>query len=299
MPWTAAIPHNNMDIVDPHLHFFNHAEGDYAWLSPHNPPFWPDKAALHKPALPHLLPAHGPVSVAGFVHIEAGFDNAHPWREIHWLNRICRRPFKAVACIDLTGNDFHPQLDALRQLPSVSGVRDILDEAAADILARPVVRHRFRALATAGLSFDAQLDMCDRNAVRQLCRLLEATPQLPVIINHAGLVPHEAEGYRQWRRNLRDVAEFPNVAIKLSGWEMLQRNWHWPFVQGVMEAVLREFDLSQVMLASNYPLCRWRMPYRQLWQGYLRLVPAPLQRALLRDNACRWYGLTPSDDNGR
>lgn len=281
-----------MDIVDPHLHFFNHTDGDYTWLSPHNPPFWPDKAELHRPALPHLLPGHGPVNIAGFVHIEAGFDNARPWREIHWLNRVCRRPFKAVACIGLAGNAFHPQLDALRQLPSVSGVRDILDDAAADMLSRPAIRHRLRQLGEAGLSFDAQLHLGDRNAVRQLSRLLEDNPQLQVIINHAGFPPQEAEGLRQWRSGLRTVAAFPNVAIKLSGWEMAQRDWQWSFVRTVTDEVLSLFDRSQVMVASNYPLCRWRMPYRQLWQGYLRLIPEPLQRTLLHDNACHWYGLT-------
>ena len=229
--------------------------------------------------------------MAGFVHIEAGFDNTRPWREIHWLNRVCDRPFKAVACIDLTGNGFHPQLDALRQLPSVSGVREILDDAAGDILSRPAIRHRLRRLAEAGLSFDAQLHLHDRNTVQQLCQLLEDTPQLRVIINHAGFAPKESAEYRQWQRGLRALAAFPNVAIKLSGWEMGQRQWQWSFVQKVLDDVLGVVDRSQVMLASNYPLCRWRMPYRQLWQGYMRLLPESSQQALLHDNACRWYGL--------
>ncbi|GGW80379.1 amidohydrolase family protein [Alteromonas halophila] len=280
-----------MKIVDPHLHFFNPDEGDYHWLAPQNPPFWPDKHRLWEPALPHLLPVAGEPAVAGFVHIEAGFDNQRPWREIHWLNRVCRLPFKAVAGIDLTGSAFNAQLAALCQMNSVVGVRYILDDNAAQILSAPQTIHRLQAIAAAGLSFDAQFALSDRHAVKALCHVLEKTPALRVIINHGGVPVPKGGAQRDWRAGLKTLAQYPQVAIKLSGWEMQQRDWQWQHVQHVLETVLTHVDTSRVMLASNYPLCRWRMPYASLWQGYRRLLPPALQQPLLAANACHWYQL--------
>ena len=65
-----------MDILDPHLHLFNLKSGDYHWLSPDNPPFWSDKAVIAKNFNESHLLLSTPFNLKGFVHIEAGFDNA-------------------------------------------------------------------------------------------------------------------------------------------------------------------------------------------------------------------------------
>ncbi len=183
------------------------------------------------------------------------------------------------------------QLDALCALPAVTGVRHILDEHAGEVLTHPVVRHRFAQLATAGLSFDAQLNLSDQGAAPSLAALAERNPQLRIIINHAGFPPADAQGYRLWLRALRALADCENVAIKLSGWEMTRRNWHWSHMVQVTTDVLETFAPTAVMLASNYPLCRWTHPYAALWQGYARHLPAHWHRPLMLDNARHWYRL--------
>ena len=50
----ADIPHNehmpmSLKIIDPHVHFFNLAEGQYTWLQGENPPAWPNLELIKQP----------------------------------------------------------------------------------------------------------------------------------------------------------------------------------------------------------------------------------------------------------
>ena len=95
-----------------------------------------------------------------------------------------------------------------------------------------------------------------------------------------------------WRNNLRYLAETGQVAFKFSGLEMQERNWQWPRASFMLNTLLETVEISQLMFASNYPLCQWRMPYEKLWQGYLDIT-APLsdeqKTALFSLNAKHWY----------
>ncbi|HAD88873.1 MAG TPA: amidohydrolase, partial [Alteromonas macleodii] len=81
--------------IDPHIHFFALNEGHYGWLKPANAPFWPDKKAIAKHTTEHMLYCASLGQLGGFVHIEAGYDNERPWREIAFLERHCTLPFRS------------------------------------------------------------------------------------------------------------------------------------------------------------------------------------------------------------
>ena len=93
-----------MKIIDPHLHLFALELGHYHWLKAENPPFWPDKQHIYKSFDETDLMLTAPYSLAGFIHIEAGFDNEQPWRELAALEQSCNKPFRAIANIDLTSS---------------------------------------------------------------------------------------------------------------------------------------------------------------------------------------------------
>ena len=76
-------------IIDPHLHLFDLKQGDYHWLKADNPPNWPDKNVINNTFDEQDLSLSPPLSLAGFVHIEAGFDNLQPWRELNYLQKSC------------------------------------------------------------------------------------------------------------------------------------------------------------------------------------------------------------------
>ena len=124
-----------MKVIDPHLHLFDLSQGQYRWLRAGNPPNWPDKHLIQRNFADGDLELNGEIELAGFVHIEAGFDNEASWREIEWLENSVKKPFRSIACVDLTWpvEDFQVAISKLQQYSSFVGVRHILDD---DTLAR-------------------------------------------------------------------------------------------------------------------------------------------------------------------
>jgi L-fuconolactonase len=290
-----------MNWIDPHIHFFALQHGRYDWLKPTNPPYWRDKSVIAHSVYERDLFQGNHAALSGFVHIEAGFDNGQPWREVAFLEQHCIKPFRSVANIDLQSSTSLSDIDRLKRFRSVVGLRHILDDDAATLLRSPKVLHSLKHMAANNLSFDAQFDITDAASVRALLNVVERIPELTVIVNHVAAAPFlpdvlladalaaegslPAEGscskhansnrhsysslaYTKWQRNLRALAQCNNMAFKFSGMEMQDRQWTWPYVERLLNTALDILPTDNIMLASNFPLCTWRMPYAQLLKGY-------------------------------
>lgn len=282
--------------IDPHIHFFALDEGQYHWLKPQNPPYWPDKAEISAPIYEQDLFAQSQDQLAGFIHIEAGFDNQRPWREIQFLERHCTQPFKAIACIDLLAPEAASHITLLSRMKSVTGLRHILDDDALTILKDPKAQWCLSHMASVGLSFEVQADIACVETVRALLHLIARCPSLKLAINHVAVAPSDTSSlsFSHWRKNVRELGLTGQVAFKFSGLEMQNRAWTWQHASTRFETLISEVDIDSIMFASNYPLSSWCMPYANLWQGYKRMSSAlgkQAQQKLCLLNARAWYGL--------
>ena len=169
-----------MRIIDPHIHLFDLEKGDYQWLRPENPPYWPDKSLIAKSFSEQDLTLKSPVTLAGFVHIEAGFDNAKPWREVEWLEQNCQVLFRSVAMLDITLSPavFEKQLTKLVHYKSVAAIRYILDDHALVILSNPNSEINLQKIAKQNLSFELQLSIENTQAVDRLIEIISATSEI-------------------------------------------------------------------------------------------------------------------------
>lgn len=288
-------------IIDPHLHFFELSLGHYHWLKEGAAPYWPDKANIRQNFHEKALTLNQETTLAGFVHIEAGFDNVQPWREIAWLESSCTLPFKTVAGIDLTLNkdDFVTQSSRVAQYQSVVGCRHILDEQAYSLLCQKNVQDNLAYLARNHLSFDLQMSLNDKPAVDSLIQILENLPSLRLIINHAGWPPitstethrkTQQSTWQQWQSSLEALSAFKHCAIKCSGWEMLDRQYKSQWQFDIISQCIHAFGDKRVMLASNFPLVLLKQDYHALWEHYLKLDLTQKQiTALTYANAAHWY----------
>ena len=123
-----------------------------------------------------------------------------------------------------------------------------------DPLLDPVWRAGFGKLARHGLSFDLQLYPSQMaNAVE----LADAHPDIPLIINHAGLpTDRNAEGLAAWRAGLKALAERPQVSIKISGLGITDRAWTLQSIQPVVLTCIETFGTRRAMFASDFPVER-------------------------------------------
>lgn len=290
----------NNSIIDPHLHLFNLEQGHHHWLRDPGAPSWPNLDRIRRSHTEADLLAATPYPLAGLVHIEAGFDNDHPVRELSWLQQaITHTPYRAIAYarIDQPTADFAAAIHALQQT-ALAGIRDITEGEDASRLRAPTVVQNLAHLADQGLIFEAQFNWDNLDAAQAIADYAHSMPSLRLVLNHAGL-PLQLEA---WQQGLGLLHQCPNTQVKFSGLELITAP-----VSAVwlLQALLEGFGDKRVMLASNFPVCHITQDYAALWQGYRQLVAelaetrglspseqAALWQALSHSNARQCYGFT-------
>ncbi|AAZ25887.1 amidohydrolase family protein [Colwellia psychrerythraea] len=315
-----------VNIIDPHLHLFDRSRGDYHWLKSENPPFWPDKSLIRHDfdieALNNTLHTNSKINLAGFVHIEAGFDNAEPWHELEYIESLPCQKNRTIASIDLlvTPEHFQATLQRLQQYQSLIGARHILDEQAAAILTNKNAQQNFAKLnEITDFIFELQLPLADESAINLiplLTQTITTNSQLRFVINHAGFPPKRVpkdincHAWQLWQQHISELAKYPNVFIKCSGWEMQDREYSMSWFSEVTSFCISTFSIERVMLASNFPLCLLgkklgkevgkelrHKSYVSYWQDILESTVIEQcskneKNALLFSNALRIYQLS-------
>jgi len=267
-------------IFDSHIHLFDLQQGEYAWLQrllPERKSIIAKDFGLHDLSLPPSF------SLAGFVHIEAGFDNHQP----------C---FRSIACVDLVQapSDFGRTLKRLAEHASFVGVRHILDADALYILREPNAQRNLAQLNEQGLVFELQIQMLYANAKnegsaneqREMLSLIIETfiplSDLRIVVNHAGFMPisaassHSADSeslkkqyryeYDIWQQAMLMLAELPNLYVKCSGWEMTNTDYKTVDIEQGLGFLLNAFGSQRLMLASNFPLVLFAKSYAEYWR---------------------------------
>lgn len=295
-----------MEIVDPHVHFWEIGQGNQPWLTNPTPNLLGDYRPMAKDYGPAELRADAAgLALAGAVHIEA--DAVDPVAETRWL--AAATADDALPSAIVIGGDLS-RPDALDTLAAqiacsdrVRGMRQILN-VHADPLYDYVGRHfmgegqwqaNFAALAELGLSFDLQIYP---EQMPRASTLAAAHPDLSIVLNHAGMYVdrHGVAGWRAWRDGLRLLAAQPNVAVKLSGFGMLDHGWTVGSIRPLVLEAIDAFGVERCLFASNFPVDSLYADYGELWAAYADVVAdasAADKQALFADNARRVYRLAP------
>ena len=262
-------------FIDPHLHLWDTQQGQYHWLrNASNLPSQVGESELHCEA---------------YVHIEAGFDNTQPWRELAWLESATTKPMRAITTLDLTlpSQIFMEYLTKCAQYTSCVGGRHIMDTAALNLLGNPQVIENLNTLAQHGYLFEAQFDAADHEVTGRVSDLLHAHTDWRWVINHCGYPALSSLEQDNWRAGMITLSQIPSLVIKCSGFEMQDTHFAWAEVRHVIDQCIECFGHERVLLASNYPLLSWRMSYREYW-SYLTQAYAN-RPELYYDNAKRVY----------
>ena len=126
----------------------------------------------------------------------------------------------------------------------------------------------------------------------ELAEVADAFPDLPIIVNHCGGIVRigayagrEQEVHAHWRSAMRDLAQRPNVYVKLGGLGMRingfgfhenetppssqQLAQHWaPWILGCIEA----FGPDRCMFESNFPVDKGSYGFSNGWNAFKRLT---------------------------
>ncbi len=266
-------------IIDPHLHLWQRDKGEYGWLhklaKQGDIPFYQDFLADD-------LALSAPLTLSGFVHIEAGFNNAAPWQELAWLQNIKAPPFKYIGAL-------MAQSAVVKQVADDACVGVRLIAETDNCLKAPELSGTLRELAHRNKLFEVQLNLSCPKQLSALCQLLENTPDLTCVLEHGGWVgandlTHLASAY--------DVlSKYPHCYIKLSGLEMTPIRDVTSTLTHALEQALEHFGNERTMLASNFPLALWQAAdFNAFWQAlYITFGSHPAWHAISFANAKRIY----------
>jgi predicted TIM-barrel fold metal-dependent hydrolase len=124
----------------------------------------------------------------------------------------------------------------------------------------------FSRLAGLNLSFDAQIYS---HQASDLARLASENPDTTIILDHA-CMPHDqsAEGLSEWRSAVEQLAEMPNICIKISGFGMVDNQWTPDSVVPLIRHCVDSFGCKRSMFGSNFPVDKLMSSWDRLWQTF-------------------------------
>jgi predicted TIM-barrel fold metal-dependent hydrolase len=176
----------------------------------------------------------------------------------------------------------------------------------------------FERLVARGLRFDAWVYS---GQLPDVTALAQRFPEAKIVLDHLGTpvgvggpvadvgtsADERARILGSWREDLARLAEHKNVFAKISGLAMpiLGFGFHTrpepPSIDELSESfaplvrhALDVFGLERCFFASNFPMDKPSAPYERIFAAYRRLAAErgpQVPRALLRDNALRFYGV--------
>ena len=184
----------------------------------------------------------------------------------------------------------------------------------AGLLADANFRRGFAQLARHGLSFDAWLY---HPQIGELAALACAFPDIAIVLDHCGgplgVGPYAGrrdEVFTTWRASIRNIAQAPNVCVKLGGLGMAISGYDFhlqedpPLSQTLAEAwrpwfetCIEAFGVERCMFESNFPVDKGSCSYIVLWNAFKRVtagMSAMERAALFHDTAARVYRIAPA-----
>lgn len=220
---------------------------------------------------------------------------------------------RIAAYLDQALNRAPDRLRGIRQGTPHHPTRDLPGTAPPGILTDPGFRAGFRHLAPRRLSFDAAVF---HHQLPELAALADAFPTSTIILNHSGTAFAIDENdvdrrtvFRQWRTDLHQLAQRPNVLCKISGlglpfwgfgfenrtttigYQELATAWT-PYVETAIDA----FGPHRCMMASDYPADSQSAGFVPLWNALkhiTRNASSEEKAALFHSTASRTYRLPP------
>jgi L-fucono-1,5-lactonase len=276
--------------IDGHQHFWDPARVPLPWLRP-------EHAAIARAFDPaELEPQLTASNVAATILVQSAcsdedndlmFEHA---RRYDWIAAVVA--WLALEDPNLTG----ARLEQLQAEPKLRGVRHLIhDEADPHWILRPAVLESLALVESAGLVLE--LPAVFPRHLADVPELARRFPDLTIVIDHLGKPPLGRPQLRDWSRQLRDAASYPNVAAKISGLNTtLERpDWNASDLIPAVETAVEAFAPDRLLCGSDWPVSLLNNgDYQHIWdetRRALELVAPTELEMLLSTTARRLYEL--------
>ena len=272
--------------IDSHHHLWRYDAAEYGWITEDMPDLRRDFLSAE------LRSQLNEAKVDGSVVVQA----RQSLEETHWLLEMAQEApiFGVIGWAPIAAEDFPAILDDLRQNPLLKGLRHVVQAEPPQFLARADFQRGIHHFAGTGLVYDLLV------YAHQLPEGIAFVDQFPVqsfVLDHMGkpaIAQHEID---LWSRNVRELAQRPNVTCKVSGLvtEANPATWTPELLRPYFDVMLESFGPERLMIGTDWPVCTIGSSYAQWWhivEGWTASLSPSEQAAILGETATRVYGLS-------
>ncbi len=272
--------------LDSHQHFWKFNIAEYGWMKSD----WPIRRDFLPSDLQPLLQQH---AFDGAIAVQA----RQSLEESRWLLKLAdENSFikGVVGWVDLRSEKVVEQLAELARHPRFVGVRHVVqDEPDERFLLRPDFVRGLKELKQFNFTYDLLLFPHQLPAAIELVRQL---PEQRFALDHLAKPAIRDGAIDAWSKNIRELANSPNVFCKVSGL-VTEADWvKWkpanfkPYLDTAFEA----FGEDRVMFGSDWPVCLLAGNYGKVFNlidRYAQQLGSSVQSKLFGESATQFYGI--------
>ncbi len=206
-------------------------------------------------------------------------------------------PHAITGFADLAGPGVGATLDAMQPFARLKGIRQQVHwhenpsyrfAPRPDIIADDQWRRGLAQLAPRGLLFELQVFAPQMALGAELAR---AFPQTTFVLQHAGMLEDLSDaGRAAWRNGMRQLADCPNVFVKLSALGTFVHRATLADIQPIVSDTVTLFGAERCLWGSNFPIEKIWTDYTTVADNIRRAVahlPPHEQRQILSETAAR------------
>lgn len=273
-------------IIDSHVHFWKFDPVRDAWITN-------EMNAIQKDFLPEDFSFYlNENRLAGCIAVQASQSDA----ETHFLLDLAKEnPFikGVVGWIDLSSDNIQESLENYHSEKLIKGFRHVAEGENLGFLLRENVLNGISKLHQFDYTFDILLR---QDQLPDAVRLSEKLPGQLFILDHCGKPDLRTNDLKDWKHNITELAQNPNVYCKISGL-LTQGNWNLfdeKLIFETLDFVFKQFGIRRLVFGSDWPVMLLGGNY-SLWMElilkYVNQFTEVEQQLFFSGNAQQFYKL--------
>jgi len=273
-------------IIDSHVHFWKFDPIRDVWITD-------DMTVIRKDFLPEDFSLNlNENRIDGCIAVQADQSDA----ETAFLVRLAKEnPFikGVVGWVDLTSDNIEELLKNYKSEKLIKGFRHIAEGEEIGFLLQNNVLNGISKLHQYSYTFDILLKQ-DQHS--DAVKLSEKLPNQPFILDHCGKPDLKTNDLKDWKSNISELAQNPNIYCKISGL-LTQGNWDNISEKSIFENldfIFSQFGIKRVVFGSDWPVMLLGGNYAlwlELIAKYVSQFSKEEQELFFYANAVKFYQL--------
>jgi len=254
--------------IDSHVHFWKYDKKRDTWITN-------DMKILKQDYLPPTLEAtlkrNG---IDGCVAVQADQSELETQFFVE-LSKTYSIIKGVVGWIDLKADNINSRLEYFSQYPVIKGWRHIVQGEAGGFMADALFRRGIAALVPYECTYDI---LIYHYQLKDAIALVEAFPFQKFVVDHCAKPAVRDKDIETWKKDIMEIAGYPNVFCKLSGLftEAKWKSWSPADFYPYLDVVFEAFGVDRLMFGSDWPVVlvsgiyvQWKSLIEKYMESYL------------------------------